>query len=68
LRTLFPAQKVQAPYFQLLPHSLKSAQNITPPFTATYALFARSWAQERESTPLFSSACALFCKNLRGVA
>jgi hypothetical protein len=67
LRTLLPPQKFQRPYFHSLPHSLQHAQNITPVFPARSALFLRSCAQERKSTPLFSCACARF-RRYAGVA
>src|ERR1700723_1983078 len=63
LRTLLPAQDFQHPYFHSLPHSLKNAQDITPAFPTTPALFLRSCARLQYSTPLFSSAHALFGKN-----
>src|SRR5271154_2867323 len=62
LRTLLLAQKFQRPYFHSLPHSLKNERNITPAFTIAPALFLRSCASEPRTTPVFSSACALFHK------
>ena len=64
LRTLLSAQKFQPPYFQRLPHSLKVARSRTQAFPIASALFVRSFAQERKSTPLVSSTCALFCGNV----
>jgi hypothetical protein len=57
---------LSAPYFQSLPHSLKHGQNISPVFPAPSAFFPCSFASVQVSTPLFSSACALFCKNTGG--
>src|SRR6202044_457929 len=54
LRALLPAQRSQHSYFHSLPHSLKNAQDITPAFSITPALFLRSCARVQYSTPLFS--------------
>jgi hypothetical protein len=62
LRTLLPAQKLQPAYFQSPTQSLTHTKNITAAFPVTSALFIRSFAQERKSTPLFSSAYARFCR------
>jgi hypothetical protein len=67
LPTLLPEQKFQHLYFHSLPHSLQYDQNVTPVFPTRSALFLRSCAQERKSTPLFSCACARFCRHV-GVA
>jgi hypothetical protein len=66
LRTLLAARKLQHLYFHASPHSLKNGQNITPAFPITPALSPRSCAQEKESTPLFSCAHALFGKTTGG--
>ena len=62
LRTLFLAQIFQRPYFHLLVHSFNKERNVTPAFPVTSPLFGRSLALERKSTPLFSCACARFCR------
>ena len=62
LRALLPAQESQLPYYQPLPYSLQGAQNINRLFTVAYALLLRSFRKERKSTPVFSAACALFCR------
>jgi hypothetical protein len=62
LCTLLTTQKYQRPYFHSLAHSLQQEQILTPVFPITPALFLRSCAQERKSTPLFSCACARFCR------
>jgi hypothetical protein len=61
LRTLWPPQNPLAAYFQSPAPSLAHKQNITTAFPTTSALFVLSFAQERKSTPLLSSACAQFC-------
>jgi hypothetical protein len=38
-------------------------KKVTLAFPAASALFARSFAQERKSTPLLSTSCARFCRN-----
>jgi hypothetical protein len=60
LHTLLSARKLQATYCQSLAHSLVPAQNITTVFSVAYGFILRSWAPERQSTPLFSKDCALF--------
>ena len=62
LRTLLPAQILQATYFHLLPHSSSQERKVTSVFSARSAVFLRSSAKERKSTPLFSCTCALFCR------
>jgi hypothetical protein len=52
--------------FSTLSHARK---NLTPYVSSTSTLLVRSFAQEVNSTPLLSCACALFCGNVRvGVA
>jgi hypothetical protein len=62
LRTLFPAPKLQPSSFHGFPYSLTDGKNITHAFPVTSALFVRSSAQERKSTPLFSCIPARFCR------
>jgi len=65
LRTLFRAPELQQLLFQALPDSFAAIENITTAFSATSALFVRSFACHKVLTRLFSSARALFCKNTR---
>jgi hypothetical protein len=60
LRTLFLGRNLQPVPFQALPNSLARNKNVTIAFSVGSALFARSFAKERKSTPLFSSISALF--------
>jgi hypothetical protein len=53
-------------YLQLVADSLKQLKIVTPTFPTLSTLFARSFTKERKSTPLLSSACALFVKTTRG--
>jgi hypothetical protein len=62
LRTLFPVPKLQPSPFQSFRDSFTRCENITPAFPVTSTLFIRSFTQERKSTPLFSIACARFCR------
>ncbi len=62
LRTFFPAVPPQTSRCHPLAHSLTHRKNITPAFPFTSALLFRSFAQERKLTPLFSCACARFCR------
>ena len=61
LRTLFSAPKLQPSPFHAFRDSWTHRKNITIAFPVTSALFVRSFARERKSTPLLSWACALFC-------
>src|SRR5579862_9072182 len=63
LRTLFLALKLQPLHFQQLARSFTHARNLTRAFPTTSALFVRSRAKERKSSPLFSCIPALFCRN-----
>ncbi len=65
LRTLFPAHGFQFLYCQSLPHSLQQERKLTPAFPITPGLFLRPFTQERKSSPVFSCACARFCRNGR---
>ena len=56
---------LQLIYLQSFPHSLTPAEFVTPYFPIVSALFVRSCAMAQLSTPLFSSACALFWKTTR---
>ncbi len=67
LRARFFAQKPQPPHNHSLAHYSLSANNITALFPATSALLRRPRAPERKSTPVFSIACTLFCKNTGGI-
>ena len=67
LRTLFLAPERQPSPFHAFRNSLTHRKNITIAFPVTSALFVRSFAQERKSTPFLSCACALFCRYV-GVA
>src|SRR5579862_8325642 len=62
LRTLFPTPNPQTSHLHPLADSFKYSKDVTPAFPVTSALFPRSFAQERKSTPLLSSACARFCR------
>jgi hypothetical protein len=64
-RTLLRAPIRQPMPYQWLAHSLMQSQNITLAVPVSYALFVRSCAAGRKSTPLLSCACALFAKTTR---
>ncbi len=66
LRTLFPARKPQPKQFQRLTNSSLFAKDITRAFPASYPLFPRFAAPERNATTVFSCSCTLFRKNTRG--
>jgi hypothetical protein len=67
LCTHFPPQKLQPSCLQEVPHTLEFSEKVTAVFPDTSALFAHFSAQERKSTPLLSSAPALFCEIYRGI-
>jgi len=66
LRTLCPARKPQPTHCHRLTHSLLVAKVITRAFPIGSRFFRRFVAPERNVTPLFACACALFRKNTRG--
>jgi len=53
-------------HIQSVTNPLLRAKSTTLAFPVTSELLAHSSAPERKSTPLFSIACALFCKNTGG--
>src|ERR1700691_2659631 len=65
LRTLFPAPNPQPSPFHAHAHSFAHRKKVTPAFPITSTLFARSCAGVQHSTPLLSTACALFRKTTR---
>src|SRR5580700_2652938 len=66
LRTLFCDGNPQPSPFHAPTHSLAHGKRVTRAFPVACGLSPRSWTPERKSTPLLSSAYALFCKSGRG--
>jgi len=66
LCALFRTPGPEPPPIQSVASLFLRTKSITIVFSVTSELFARSLAPERKSTPLFSIACTLFCKNTGG--
>jgi len=66
LRVLFPAQRLQPTPNHSVARSSLRRKSLTLIFPMSSTLREHSSAPERNSTPLFSSACALFRKTHRG--
>ena len=59
----FPGARISIPLLSVASTLFAARRKLTPAFPITPGLFLRPFTQERKSSPVFSCACARFCRN-----